>query len=154
MGVHLLSCLTMPEIITLQLGENANFVGTHYWNMQAQEYDRDRQLNHTLFRSPGGMATPRMVSVGYRGSYHDNSFREATDTSQVTTWHADAIEAIHSETYQTTSYQNLLSEEQSLMDSSQPDRVDRSRMNQLLTSVDLDYNLSREVRVWSDFLRV
>ena len=44
-----------PEIITLQIGHYANFVGTHWWNIQESSfvYDPEAQveINHAvLFR--------------------------------------------------------------------------------------------------------
>jgi hypothetical protein len=40
----------MREVVTLQVGEYANCVGAHYWNLQAQEFDRSREVNASLFR--------------------------------------------------------------------------------------------------------
>ena len=47
----------MPEIITLQLGHYANFVGAHWWNMQEGSFSRtqsgfEKEINHDrLFHS-------------------------------------------------------------------------------------------------------
>eukprot|EP00161_Ancyromonas_sigmoides_P012273 TRINITY_DN3123_c1_g1_i1.p1 TRINITY_DN3123_c1_g1~~TRINITY_DN3123_c1_g1_i1.p1 ORF type:complete len:124 (-),score=11.19 TRINITY_DN3123_c1_g1_i1:40-411(-) len=62
------------EIVTLQFGAAANYVGAHFWNLQdegefveradgsAPVFDRTR-----LFAPEGGAAFPRVISVGARG---------------------------------------------------------------------------------------
>ncbi|ORX67501.1 tubulin nucleotide-binding domain-like protein [Linderina pennispora] len=57
----------MHEIITLQFGESANYVGTHYWNMQQQKLDDPGLSTDVLFRettAPRGPAqrTPRLLA--------------------------------------------------------------------------------------------
>ncbi|KAJ2458973.1 mtDNA inheritance, partitioning of the mitochondrial organelle [Coemansia sp. RSA 2424] len=57
----------MKEIITLQFGESANYVGTHYWNMQQWQHmedggrDASSQLSMEVFYSEGDQG------VGQRG---------------------------------------------------------------------------------------
>jgi hypothetical protein len=50
----------MSEIITLQLGSYANFVGSHYWNIQVRRYQvsvPQRDMLHVL-------RLPLLSSVG------------------------------------------------------------------------------------------
>lgn len=68
------------EIITLQIGHYANFVGTHWWNIQESSFcydaskSSDIQINHDiLFRegmNPRGEVTytPRLIAVDLKGS--------------------------------------------------------------------------------------
>ncbi|KAJ3012553.1 Protein misato 1 [Thoreauomyces humboldtii] len=69
----------MPkEIITLQLGHTANFVGTHFWNAQDSYFhfggEAEQELNHdVLYRSGSNVYgdetyTPRLVVCDLKGS--------------------------------------------------------------------------------------
>ncbi|XP_037080389.1 protein misato homolog 1-like isoform X2 [Pollicipes pollicipes] len=67
-----------PEIITLQIGHYANFVGTHWWNIQESSfvYDPSAQveLDHAVLFREGETSkrevtfTPRLLAVDLRGS--------------------------------------------------------------------------------------
>lgn len=65
----------MKEIITLQLGHNSNFLGTHYWNAQ-----NDSQ-NETLFCEGKNFSTPRLCLLDRKGVFrHLNPRHLAPDT--------------------------------------------------------------------------
>ncbi|KAJ2740120.1 mtDNA inheritance, partitioning of the mitochondrial organelle [Coemansia sp. BCRC 34301] len=85
----------MKEIITLQFGEGANYVGTHYWNMQQWQYQSDPSAPPSMevFYSEsdqgvgqrGKRFTPRVLvydkvgnfgSIGYRGDAADSGGRD------------------------------------------------------------------------------
>lgn len=82
----------MREIITLQLGHSANFVGTHFWNQQHSQESADQAV---LFR-PGqdlhgsDTWTPRLVIADLKGSFakinttelHEEPMRETPQELQ------------------------------------------------------------------------
>ncbi|KAJ1909750.1 mtDNA inheritance, partitioning of the mitochondrial organelle, partial [Coemansia sp. S17] len=57
----------MKEIITLQFGENANYVGTHYWNMQQQQYAEDKGGDSNVHLSMDVFYSEDDQGVGQRG---------------------------------------------------------------------------------------
>ncbi|KAJ1954550.1 mtDNA inheritance, partitioning of the mitochondrial organelle [Linderina pennispora] len=64
----------MHEVITLQFGESANYVGTHYWNMQQQKLDDPGLSTDVLFRettAPRGPAqrTPRLLAFDMASNF-------------------------------------------------------------------------------------
>lgn len=108
------------EIITLQLGNYANYVGTHWWNIQETTFNYDpssiatSEVNHDiLFREgenqQGNVTyTPRMLLLDLAGSlggasvegelYEDSIKAEllSGDTASVHTgWDSSAIEVIN-----------------------------------------------------------
>lgn len=86
-----------------------------------------------------------MISCGYKGSFNDVAFKQVTDTPPITTWNA-SVDTIQSERIQPTSYQKLLAKEESQISKGSDIHLD-------IDSVDADFNLSKEVSVWSDFMR-
>lgn len=110
------------EIITLQLGNYANYVGTHWWNIQETTFNYDPNstaksiVNHDLLFREGENQqgnvtyTPRMVLLDLAGSlgaapvegelYEDSIKADllSGDTSVVsglTGWDASAIDVIN-----------------------------------------------------------
>ncbi|KAJ2040027.1 mtDNA inheritance, partitioning of the mitochondrial organelle [Coemansia sp. RSA 922] len=57
----------MKEIITLQFGENANYVGTHYWNMQQQQFTEDNGGDSNVHLSMDVFYSEDDQGVGQRG---------------------------------------------------------------------------------------
>ncbi|KAJ2734362.1 mtDNA inheritance, partitioning of the mitochondrial organelle [Coemansia sp. BCRC 34962] len=89
----------MKESITLQFGESANYVGTHYWNMQQQQFAEesseasDAQLSMDVFYSEGDQGigrrgkrfTPRVLvfdKVGNFGSLGQSRHAQAEDNPE------------------------------------------------------------------------
>ncbi|KAJ1824917.1 mtDNA inheritance, partitioning of the mitochondrial organelle [Coemansia sp. RSA 2671] len=89
----------MKEIITLQFGESANYVGTHYWNMQQQQFaeessgDSNTHLAMDVFYSEddqgvgkrGKRYTPRVLvfdKVGNFGSLGQSRHAQTEDDSK------------------------------------------------------------------------
>ncbi|XP_046556433.1 LOW QUALITY PROTEIN: protein misato homolog 1-like [Haliotis rubra] len=126
--------MSTREIVTLQIGHYANFVGTHWWNIQVYKlestlvYNNLRQLtgpkeiNHdVLFREGQTLHgevtyTPRLIAVDLKGSL------------------------------------NALRREGILYESRQGGRK-KSETEDAVFGRKL-YNLDNNVSVWSDFLRV
>lgn len=88
----------MPrEIISLQLGHHANFVGTHYWNTQTAYSDNEEIDHGILFRAEARDTwTPRMVLVdlkgaqvntGSFGSLNSLELIQGTETPAVDSWY-------------------------------------------------------------------
>ncbi|KAF5202567.1 misato-like protein [Thalictrum thalictroides] len=100
----------MREIVTIQVGDFANFIGSHFWNFQdellglAEEPHADQTYKNqsldtdVLFRAgetqQGTLTyTPRLVSIGLQGSLgslssHGSLYNDVTscDPSHVATW--------------------------------------------------------------------
>ncbi|XP_065185260.1 protein misato homolog 1-like [Sycon ciliatum] len=83
------------EVITLQVGHYANFVGAHWWNMQEGSFGRrqpgfEKEINHDRFFHTGCTSkgeetyTPRMVFMDLKGSLRhlrrDGTLYESGDT--------------------------------------------------------------------------
>ncbi|KAI8801668.1 Misato segment II tubulin-like domain-containing protein [Cladochytrium replicatum] len=146
------------EIITLQLGHHANFVGTHFWNTQ-DEYFRasennaspEREIDHdVLFRTGqslwgGETFTPRLVLFDLRGSFR--TLKKISDlykppiSVDAATWGGD-VYSIVQEPYPQNEYLRHLSEEDAV---GQADGSEQQNYGNVLDKV---------VDVWSDFNRL
>ncbi|KAJ3158143.1 Protein misato 1 [Geranomyces michiganensis] len=149
----------MPrEILTLQLGHAANFVGTHFWNTQdayfslaetegalaAPEIDHD-----VLYRTGRNVYgeetyTPRLVILDLKGSLKTlkkvSPLYEAADddgSSAATTWDGK-VERHVQEPYPKNDFLNHLDESASLSSSANP-------------AQSFSADLESSVTVWSDF---
>lgn len=140
----------MKEIVSLQFGHYANFVGTHWWNIQETGFsyspDVVSEINHdVLFRE--GIThkgettfTPRLLLADLKGSLRtlpelgdlygvpENSVRGAT-------WLEDAVEIIEEDKVPKNTFQKELDNPQVQLD-----------------SLDTEDQLEQDVKVWSDFL--
>ena len=78
--------MSSGEIITLQLGNYSNFVGTHYWNIQNEQIVPEQDVTEgqyllqksKLFRNydektQSGSSKPRLISIDLKGSLHSLS---------------------------------------------------------------------------------
>lgn len=86
----------MHEIVTLQLGQRANYLATHFWNLQESYFTygegEDASIDHDVhFRAGIGRDgidtfTPRTVIYDLKGGFGSlrkyNALYEATDTSE------------------------------------------------------------------------
>lgn len=118
------SMSTTREIVTLQLGTYANYVGTHWWNIQEATFNYNpnsalqSDIDHdVLFREGKNQAgqvtyTPRMILLDLAGSlghmsmdgelYEDQAKAEllSGDITAVQThsgWDSAAVEVMHTE---------------------------------------------------------
>jgi hypothetical protein len=41
----------MHEVVTLQLGQRANYLATHFWNLQVISFDSDLSLHSVIIYS-------------------------------------------------------------------------------------------------------
>ncbi|KAH6582652.1 hypothetical protein BASA61_008436 [Batrachochytrium salamandrivorans] len=132
------------EIITLQLGHCANFVGTHYWNTQAKhlESTSDEVDYDVLYRTgenyKGELTyTPRLVVCDLKGSL--GTLRQAGELYEPSEGERKAhawngkMEVFESEPIQKNQYLKALDD---------PNSIYRPTYAS---------DLSRNVKVWSDF---
>ncbi|KAJ1950859.1 mtDNA inheritance, partitioning of the mitochondrial organelle, partial [Linderina macrospora] len=122
----------MHEVITLQFGENANYVGTHYWNMQQQKLDdpdlsADIMFHETASTRGPTQRTPRVLVFDTSknfGSLDTGDNYEEKDNGQQTAASWDGqTDTYHTQQHQKSEFQH-----------------DRS--------VEIE---PREIRFWSDF---
>ncbi|KAI1318186.1 mtDNA inheritance, partitioning of the mitochondrial organelle [Mortierella claussenii] len=153
----------MHEILTLQFGHYANFVGTHYWNAQEahlnyQEPAEDEEpapelVSHDCLYSVGLTSrgaetyTPRALIYDLKGGFGSinkhklyeaesaqNQYQEQYDLS----WDPSKMETFQELEYAKSAYQKHLEDEENG-----------------LATVDGEDNVTMdEIRTWSDFNRV
>ncbi|CAN8328190.1 unnamed protein product [Cochlearia groenlandica] len=148
----------MREIVTIQVGDFANFVGSHFWNFQDEllglasdpESDpifRDHNLDmDVLYRSGEthqGVATytPRLVSVNFKGSLGSMSSRgtlynegSSSRSASSKTWYGD-VDTQRSEPRKRNLFLQSLYEEEV----------------KEIEDKDIVGSLDEEVECWTDF---
>ncbi|VVB09986.1 unnamed protein product [Arabis nemorensis] len=155
----------MREIVTIQVGEFANFIGSHFWNFQdellglASDPESDPVFrNHNLdmdvlYRSgetQQGVSTytPRLVSVNFKGSLGSMSARgtlynegssSRSDSSK--TWVGD-VDTQRSEPRKRNLFLQSLYEEE--------DKVGKEKAREI-EDKDIVGCLDEEVECWTDF---
>lgn len=161
----------MREVVTLQIGGFANFIGSHFWNFQdellglAGDPDTD-----PVFKNPGvnmdvlyrsgetheGVLTytPRLVSVNYQGSLgsmssHGTLYNQTPESpSPVATWKG-SVSTQRSESYK----RNLFL--QSLYKEEQKQKIGKDNRNADLPDdigdKDIVESLENDVQFWTDF---
>ncbi|KAK0090701.1 hypothetical protein PV325_008038 [Microctonus aethiopoides] len=100
------------EIITIQLGHYANFVGTHWWNLQEGNFSYDpaakTEINHDVLYREGenqkGVVTytPRLLIVDLKGSLgylneQGSLYNESNTDPPMFLWDNDNIEVTSEE---------------------------------------------------------
>ncbi|KAL5557091.1 hypothetical protein UlMin_039327 [Ulmus minor] len=164
----------MREIVTLQLGGFANFVGSHFWNFQdellglAADPDSDPVFKNqhidmdVLYRSgetqQGSVSyTPRLVSVDFQGSLGSMSSRgtlynETTSaTSDVKTWAGNVSTHASGPHKKNLFLQRMYEEEQenaTLMDGG------NNYSHGEIHDKDIVESLESSVKFWTDFSKV
>ncbi|KAI7862279.1 tubulin domain-containing protein [Spinellus fusiger] len=138
----------MREIITLQLGQLANFVGTHYWNTQEAYFygDTSDVIDHDVLYRAGKTLTgvetftPRVLIYDLKDEFGSlqkyNALFQTQDSNDVL-WN-EGINTIVTNTYQKSPYQQEL---------------DRMEADPSYTAVDVKAieQLDTTVKNWSDF---
>lgn len=163
------------EIVTLQIGHYANFVGTHWWNLQESSFNydpskasEDKEVNHDILWREGKTQrgettyTPRLVlfdlkgslqTLKQEGSLYDNNTQEEIK------WGGD-VNLHQSESIPKNQYlRDLQNEEQRNVDK---EDVEREKIRDYVSSQTKEdeifgrkfYDLDDSVNVWSDFLKV
>ncbi|XP_062102108.1 uncharacterized protein LOC133811062 [Humulus lupulus] len=166
----------MREIVTLQVGGFANFVGSHFWNFQdellglaldphADQVFRNQHLNmDVLYRTgethEGTVSyTPRLVSVDFQGSlgsmssrgtlYSENSHVE----SNVLTW--DGNVSTHAfEPHKKNLFLQRLYEEEHGNSTLTNNVNDGNNSFQEIHDNDVIESLQSDVQFWTDFSKV
>ncbi|XP_014775446.1 protein misato homolog 1 [Octopus bimaculoides] len=97
---------TTREVITLQLGHYANYVGTHWWNIQESSFEYDpskvsgpSEINHDVLYREGknlnGQVTftPRLILWDLKGSLHclkkEGTLYDFRMKNRPTEWHGN-----------------------------------------------------------------
>ncbi|KAH1014571.1 protein misato [Dendroctonus ponderosae] len=143
--------MVSKEILTLQFGHYANFVGTHWWNIQESSFQYDSaapsEIDHNvLFRegiTPAGQVTftPRLLLVDLKNSLktlpiQGDLYEEPPDPSQLfMKWEGHKIEL-----------------QEAPRESKNAFQTDINNASALPTVATKKYNLEQDVQVWSDFL--
>lgn len=82
----------MKEVITLQFGENANYVGTHYWNLQQKTIEGNadgQKVSSVLFTESRNVYRPRVLifdrpnSFGWMGQERLSSAGQDTEDQEM-----------------------------------------------------------------------
>ncbi|RKP00894.1 hypothetical protein CXG81DRAFT_19251 [Caulochytrium protostelioides] len=167
------------EIITLQVGHAANWVGTHYWNQQQTllsqgAYDargdrtstfRDLPDPDTLFRqgqSAAGETTylPRLLLLDTRDSYHTLKLRNAlydpataaagaAAAPAVATWHGP-VQHVREPAYRKNPYLQSLDAEEVAYQQQQQQQQPQSASEFAAAADPVNPDVDH-LQVWSDF---
>ncbi|CAN6361608.1 unnamed protein product [Urochloa humidicola] len=162
----------MREVVTVQVGGFANFVGSHFWNFQdellgladdpgADPVFRTAALGMDVLYRAGetqqGVATycPRLVSVGSRGSLGSlsssgtlGSSSAAAGQPNVLTWSGNVTKSV-AKPHDRNLFQQSLSEEQNTSSSN-----DQNSAKKSVEDKDLVESLENGVKFWTDYSKV
>jgi hypothetical protein len=168
------------EVVTLQIGHYANFVGTHFWNAQQEHFldneasQKDTELNHhVLFRLGQDFwgketFTPRLLCVDLKGSLktlsstHNRLYHEASspsiDRTGKTVWSGE-VQTYKQEVYERNAFlSDLEREEQEPFGYHQPVEGRTSGSQSISDpkgrNQSKSYDLDEAIEVWSDYLGV
>ncbi|XP_077970110.1 protein misato homolog 1-like [Styela clava] len=158
--------MSTKEIITLQFGHYANFVGTHWWNIQESSFQysnsatggEKEEIDHDVLFREGETArgaitfTPRLVLAELKGGlgslksssvlYDENEM----ENLMAIAWHGDVD--VHE--------QSCEPKNQFLMDLDNDQYLEMPKMNgktDAKSNHHKPYELEKDVKVWSDYLR-
>ncbi|KAK3136884.1 hypothetical protein QOZ80_5BG0444310 [Eleusine coracana subsp. coracana] len=163
----------MREVVTVQVGSFANFVGAHFWNFQdellgladdpgADPVFRTAALDMNVLYRPGethqGVATycPRLVSVGARGSLGSlsssgtlGSSSAAANEGNIVTWSGNVTRSAAKPHERNLFLQSLSEAEQNPSTSNAPNNSQKS-----IEDKDLVASLETGVKFWTDYSKV
>ncbi|KAL2348418.1 hypothetical protein Fmac_002418 [Flemingia macrophylla] len=166
----------MKEIVTIQVGDFANFVGSHFWNFQdellglagdpsADSVFKNQDLNmDVLYRSgethQGILTyTPRLVSINLRGSLGSMSSRgtlyteNAHTTPDVVTW-TGRVSTQASERYEKNLFLQRLYEEEENVNMVNEIHGSSSGSQSQYQDKDIIECLENGVQCWTDYSKV
>ncbi|CAG9820461.1 unnamed protein product [Phaedon cochleariae] len=138
------------EILTLQFGHYANFVGTHWWNLQERAFEYSEttlsEINHDVLYREGLTSrsevtfTPRLLLVDLKGSLKSlpekgDLYDPLPQPSKVEVEWDESVDIKASTSEQKNEFQT--------------DLEDPEESKRVLSK---NYKLEEEVNVWSDFL--
>ncbi|XP_014519399.1 protein misato homolog 1 isoform X1 [Vigna radiata var. radiata] len=165
----------MKEIVTVQVGDFANFVGSHFWNFQdemlglagdpsADSVFKNQDLNMDVLYRTGETQqgipsyTPRLVSINLRGSLgsmnsHGTLYTEVASTSQdVVTW-TGRVSTQASQPFKRNLFlQRLYEEEENSNINEIPGSNNDSRTE--YEDKDIIECLENDVQFWTDYSKV
>ncbi|XP_071089418.1 protein misato homolog 1-like [Haliotis cracherodii] len=173
--------MSTREIVTLQIGHYANFVGTHWWNIQESSFvytpqalTGPKEINHdVLFREGQTLHgevtyTPRLIAVDLKGSLkalrREGTLYEAGQEEDVK-WESDVTLHESSPVEKNEFLEDLdrveaeqMSDvprnlEDKLEDPDKKPKLEKPETEDAVFGRKL-YDLDDTVSVWSDFLRV
>ncbi|WOL09083.1 hypothetical protein Cni_G17836 [Canna indica] len=171
--------LKMRELVTIQVGTFANYVGSHFWNFQdellglAEEPNGDSIIKNScldmdvLYRTgetQQGIPTysPRLLSVGFQGSLgclnlsgslYDNT--SPFDSKDVLTWTGNVSRCVAEPHKKNLFLQSLSEQEHERLDVSKDDSYNQMNGSQrLIQDKDQVECLENDVKFWTDFCKV
>lgn len=167
----------MRETVTIQVGDYANFVGSHFWNFQdellgladsaeSDQIFKSHGLNmDVLYRAgetPQGIVTytPRLVSVGFQGSLGSMSsrgtlYKEVRETPvDNLTWTGPLTTQTSQPLQRNLFLQSLDWEENANVDSSRANDNVKDELHTEVQDKDIVECLENEVQYWTDFSKV
>ncbi|KAG5565035.1 hypothetical protein RHGRI_001049 [Rhododendron griersonianum] len=167
----------MREIVTIQVGDYANFVGSHFWNFQDELLGMaDDPLGDVVFKNqclnmdvlyrtgetPQGILTytPRLLSVGLQGSLgsmssHGTLYNEIPPvSSDVLTWTGNLSTQVSEPRKKNLYLQSLYEEEQEKFPVTGSNKSGRQDSQSDIQDKDLILSLENEVQCWTDFSKV
>lgn len=160
----------MREVVTIQVGGFANFIGSHFWNFQDELLGLDNDpvfKNHglnmdVLYRAgetQGGVLTytPRLVSVNYQGSLGSMSsygtlYNQPPEVPPpVTTWRG-TLSTQHSQRHKRNLFLESLYDNEQKQSTGMDNRHTDSQDN--YQDKDIVECLENDVQFWTDFSKV
>uniref|UniRef100_A0A0P4W8X7 Protein misato n=1 Tax=Scylla olivacea TaxID=85551 RepID=A0A0P4W8X7_SCYOL len=162
------------ELITLQVGHHANFIGTHWWNLQEASFvystATSTNINHDFLFREGITSylqetyTPRLLAIDLKGSLHSlpvegrlyNDFQAEPSTNEAA-WDGK-VEFIQQLPQEKNEFLKDLEQEDAkfrgVTDEDKDICIDDSKASDNdVTPSKKVYDLTKSVKVWSDFLR-
>ncbi|XP_015890039.1 uncharacterized protein LOC107424699 isoform X1 [Ziziphus jujuba] len=167
----------MREIVTVQVGGFANFVGSHFWNFQdellglaadpyADSVFRNQHINMDVFYRTGETQqgsvtyTPRLVSVDLQGTLGSMSSRgtlyneSSPGPSDVITW-AGHVSTHASEPHRKNLFlESLYEEEQEKLTVTSRINGGENNSRREINDKDIVESLENGVQFWTDFSKV
>ncbi|CAA0825501.1 Unknown protein [Striga hermonthica] len=167
----------MKEIVTIQLGNYANFVGSHFWNFQdellgladspdSDQIFRNHGLNMDILYRMGETQqgiltyTPRLVSVDFQGSLgtmssHGTLYNEIPETSRdISTWTGPVTTHRSQPSKKNLFLQSLYDEEGAKSGSSISCESGNNNSRTEVQDKDIVDCLENGVLYWTDFSKV
>ncbi|XP_034774437.2 protein misato homolog 1-like isoform X1 [Acipenser ruthenus] len=167
------------EVVTLQLGHYANYVGTHWWNLQdaSLRYDADPHnlpsevRSDALFReglTQSGQTTytPRLIALDLKGSLNtlrqEGTLYELHRQGSTLTWEGEVMTHEEEQAVKNVFLQDLerldqgevLAEGEFSQQQREQCRGAEGSVNASVERTQKLFSLEGSVRVWSDFLRI
>ncbi|XP_057481392.1 uncharacterized protein LOC130773935 isoform X2 [Actinidia eriantha] len=167
----------MREIVTIQAGDYANFIGSHFWNFQDELLGlaedpqddvvfRNQCLNMDVLYRTGETQqgiltyTPRLVSIGFQGSLGSMSSRGTLYNeiphapSDVVTWTGSLSSHVSQPQKKNLYLQSLYEEEQEKLHMVNGNKSGKHDFRSDIQDKDIVQSLENEVQCWTDFSKV